>query len=40
MGCQREIDGQWKITWPPTNVSEVAIQKCPGGIEAVGMYCM
>jgi len=31
-----EQDSTWNITWPATNVSDTAIQKCPGGGEAAG----
>jgi len=37
MGCQPEVDKLWSIRWPPTNISKVATQKCPGGSEAEGM---
>ena len=38
MGCHPELDSVWNITWPPTEVSKVATQKCPGGSEVTGMY--
>ena len=37
MGCLLERDDTWNITWPTTSISQVAIQKCPGGSEAEGM---
>ena len=30
----------WNITWPATNVSTFARQKCPGGSEAQGKNLM
>jgi len=36
IGCRMEQDSTWNITWPATNVSDTAIQKCPGGGEAAG----
>jgi len=38
MGCPMEQDETWNITWPTTNVSQVAIQKCRGGSEVEGTY--
>ena len=38
MGCQPEVDSIWNITWPPTEVGEVATRKCPGGGEVTGMH--
>ena len=38
VGCLMERDMTWNITWPTTNISQVAIQKCPGGSEAIGKY--
>ncbi|XP_065903442.1 adhesion G protein-coupled receptor L4-like [Dysidea avara] len=37
VGCLMERDMTWNITWPTTNISQVAIQKCPGGSEAIGL---
>jgi len=37
IGCLPEQDVTWNISWPATNISEVAQQKCPGGSEAEGM---
>jgi len=36
VGCLFEQDDTWNITWPTTNISEVAVQKCAGGSEAEG----
>ena len=36
-GCESEIDPMWLINWPATESGGVAVQKCPGGREAVGM---
>ena len=36
IGCPFEQDTTWNITWPATNINEVATQKCPGGSEAEG----
>ena len=36
--CLNEIDTNWNISWPLTTRGEVAIQKCPGGAESIGMY--
>ena len=36
--CLQEIDGDWNISWPPTTRGEVALQKCPGGAESLGMH--
>lgn len=38
--CPFEQDLTWNITWPATDVSSVAIQKCPGGSEAEGVYVL
>ena len=35
-GCPFGQDEVWNITWPATNVSTIARQKCPGGSEAEG----
>ena len=37
MGCLSEQDITWNITWPTTDISQVARQKCPGGSEAAGI---
>ena len=37
LGCSYEQDDTWNISWPGTKVSEVSIQKCPGGSEAEGI---
>ena len=36
VGCQPEVDSVWEITWPPTEVGDVEIQKCPGGSGVIG----
>ena len=36
--CPFENDEIWNITWPATNASSRATQKCPGGSEATGKY--
>ena len=36
--CLQENDEDWNISWPLTTRGEVAIQKCPGGAESLGMY--
>ena len=36
-GCESEIDSMWSIDWPATESGRNATQKCPGGVEAVGM---
>jgi len=36
-GCLPENDTEWEIRWPVAQSGEVAIQKCPGGAESVGM---
>ena len=35
-GCSLEQDEVWNITWPATNASTTARQKCPGSSEAEG----
>ena len=35
-GCPFGRDEVWNITWPATNASGIARQKCPGGSEAEG----
>ena len=35
-GCPFENDEVWNITWPATNASITARQKCPGNSEATG----
>ena len=37
MGCRPEVDNVWKIAWPPTEVGNVEMQKCPGGTKVIGM---
>ena len=32
-----EVDRVWKILWPATIAGETAVQKCPGGIESIGI---
>ena len=32
-----EVDRIWKILWPATIAGETAVQKCPGGIESIGI---
>ena len=36
--CLQEIDVDWNISWPLTIRGEVALQKCPGGAESLGMH--
>ena len=38
-GCPYGPDEMWKVTWPATNVSTTARQKCPGGSESQGITC-
>lgn len=38
LGCPEDVT-VWNITWPVTDAGEIAIQKCPGGIESLGTYC-
>ena len=38
IGCPFGPDEVWNITWPATNASTLARQKCPGNIEAEGSY--
>ena len=35
-GCPFGPDEVWNITWPATNASTIARQKCPGSSEAQG----
>ena len=35
-GCPSEQDEVWYITWPATNASTTARQKCPGSSESQG----
>ena len=35
-GCPFGQDEVWNITWPATNASTTARQKCPGSSEAQG----
>ena len=35
-GCPFGQDEVWNITWPATNASTTARQKCPGSSEAKG----
>ena len=35
-GCPFGQDEIWNITWPATNASTIARQKCPGSSEAEG----
>ena len=35
-GCPFGQDEVWNITWPATNSSTIARQKCPGSSEAEG----
>ena len=35
-GCPLGEDEMWNITWPATNASTTAKQKCPGSSEAEG----
>ena len=35
-GCPLGEDEMWNITWPATNASTTARQKCPGSSEAEG----
>ena len=35
-GCPFGQDEMWNITWPATNASTIARQKCPGSSEAEG----
>ena len=37
-GCPFGPDEVWNIIWPATSASRVAIQKCPGLIEAEGSH--
>ena len=37
-GCPFGQDEMWNITWPATNASTTARQKCPGSSEAQGKY--
>ena len=37
--CPFGPDEVWNITWPATNASTTARQKCPGGSEAEGKIC-
>ena len=39
-GCPFGSDDMWNITWPATDASTTARQKCPGGSEAQGTYNM
>lgn len=32
-----EVDRVWNILWPATIAGETAVQKCPGGIESIGI---
>ena len=36
-GCPKHNEVNWTISWPTTNVGETATQKCPGGIESMGI---
>ena len=36
-GCPFEQDEVWNITWPATDASTIAQQKCPGNSEAEGI---
>ena len=36
--CRYENDEVWNITWPITNTSSKAKQKCPGSSESTGMH--
>ena len=35
-GCPFGEDEMWNVTWPATNASTTARQKCPGSSEAEG----
>ena len=35
-GCPYGQDDVWNVTWPATNASTTARQKCPGSSEAEG----
>ena len=35
-GCPFGQDEMWNITWPATNASTTARQKCPGNSESQG----
>ena len=35
-GCPLGEDEMWNVTWPATNASTTARQKCPGSSEAEG----
>ena len=35
-GCPYGRDDVWNVTWPATNASTTAKQKCPGSSEAEG----
>ena len=37
-GCPFGPDEVWNITWPATNTSTTAVQKCPGSSEVEGTY--
>ena len=37
--CLREVDAEWNITWPLTASGKIVQQKCPGGVESLGMSC-
>ena len=38
-GCPYGQDEMWNITWPATNASTSARQKCPGSSESQGITC-
>ena len=35
--CPYGPDETWNVTWPATNASNIARQKCPGGSESQGI---
>jgi len=37
IGCVEDVDQDWGILWPATDTDKTATQKCPGGVESLGI---